>query len=168
MLKILKFNNKASLKILKVFLEKRKSIQKNQTSVVSQIIKNVKKYGDKAVINYEKKFSKIKTKSNNLMFSRNEINKISKKIDQKTKKSIDLAFKRIKNFHSKQKFISFTFKDKYKNVLSYKYSPLEKVGVYVPGGTASYPSTVLMNCIPAIVAGVKNIYLTTPSLNSLT
>ena len=100
------------------------------------------------------------------MFSRNEINKISKKIDQKTKKSIDLAFKRIKNFHSKQKFISFTFKDKYKNVLSYKYSPLEKVGVYVPGGTASYPSTVLMNCIPAIVAGVKNIYLTTPSLNS--
>ena len=75
MLKILKFNNKASLKILKVFLEKRKSIQKNQTSVVSQIIKNVKKYGDKAVINYEKKFSKIKTKSNNLMFSRNEINK---------------------------------------------------------------------------------------------
>ena len=44
--------------------------------------------------------------------------------------------------------------------------PLEKVGVYVPGGTASYPSTVLMNCIPAIVAGVKNIYLTTPSLNS--
>ena len=48
--------------------------------------------------------------------------------------------------------------------VSYKYSPIEKVGVYVPGGTASYPSTVLMNCIPAIVAGVKNIYLTTPSL----
>jgi histidinol dehydrogenase len=57
-------------------------------------------------------------------------------------------------------------KDKYKNELSYKYSPIEKVGVYVPGGTASYPSTVLMNCIPAIVAGVKNIYLTTPSLDS--
>ena len=166
MLRILKFDNKASVKILKIFLDKRKSIQKNQTTAVSQIIKNVKKYGDKAVINYEKKFSKIKTKSNNLMFSKNEINKISKKIDSKTKKSIDLAFERIKNFHSKQKFISFTFKDKYKNVLSYKYSPIEKVGVYVPGGTASYPSTVLMNCIPAIVAGVKNIYLTTPSLNS--
>ena len=51
-------------------------------------------------------------------------------------------------------------------MLSYKYSSLEKVGVYVPGGTASYPSTVLMNCIPAIVAGVKNIYLATPSLDS--
>ena len=57
-------------------------------------------------------------------------------------------------------------KDVYKNELSYKYSPIEKIGVYVPGGTASYPSTVLMNCIPAIVAGVKNIYLTTPSLYS--
>ena len=57
-------------------------------------------------------------------------------------------------------------KDKYNNILSYKYSPIEKVGVYVPGGKASYPSTVLMNCIPAIVAGVKNIYLTTPALGS--
>ena len=166
MLKVLKLNNNKSLKILKLFLDKRKSIQKNQTSIVSKIIKNVKKNGDKAVINYEKKFSKIKISSTNLVFSTKEINKISKKTDLKTKKSIDLAFKRIKKFHSKQKFSSFTFKDKYKNLLSYKYSPLEKVGVYVPGGTASYPSTVLMNCIPAIVAGVKNIYLTTPSLNS--
>ena len=82
------------------------------------------------------------------------------------KKSIDIAFKRIKKFHSKQKFLSFKYKDKFKNELSYKYSPIEKVGVYVPGGTASYPSTVLMNCIPAIVAGVKNIYLTTPALGS--
>ena len=48
--------------------------------------------------------------------------------------------------------------------LSYKYSPIESVGIYVPGGTASYPSTVLMNCIPAIVAGVKNIFMTTPAL----
>jgi histidinol dehydrogenase len=166
MLKVLKFDNKKSLKILEKFLDKRKSIQKNQTGIVSKIINNVKKQGDKAVINYEKKFSRIKTKSNKLVFSNKEINKIIKKTDSKTKKSIDLAFKRIKNFHSRQKFTSFTFKDKYKNLLTYKYSPFEKVGVYVPGGTASYPSTVLMNCIPAIVAGVKNIYLTTPSLNS--
>ena len=140
--------------------------QKNQTLIVSKIIHNVKKNGDKAVINYEKKFSKLRSSSTKLLFSKKEINEISKKTDLKIKKSIDLAYKRIKKFHSKQKFLSFTYKDKYKNVLSYKYSPIEKVGVYVPGGTASYPSTVLMNCIPAIVAGVKNIYLTTPSLNS--
>jgi len=166
MIKILKLNNKNSLKPLKIFLDKRKSIQKNQTSIVSKIIQNVKKNGDKAVLNYEKKFSQIKTKSNKILFSNKEINKISKKIDLKIKKSIDLAYNRIKKFHSKQKFSSFIIKDKYKNVLSYQYSSLEKVGVYVPGGTASYPSTVLMNCIPAMVAGVKKIYLTTPALDS--
>ena len=166
MIKILKLNNKNSLKLLKIFLDKRKSIQKNQTSIVSKIIQNVKKNGDKAVLNYEKKFSQIKTKSNKILFSNKEINKISKRVDLKIKKSIDLAYNRIKKFHSKQKFSSFTIKDKYKNVLSYKYSSLEKVGVYVPGGTASYPSTVLMNCIPAMVAGVKKIYLTTPALDS--
>ena len=166
MLKILKFNNKGSSKVLKVFLDKRKSSQKNQTTIVSKIIRNVKKNGDKAVINYEKKFSKLKKKSKKILFSRKEINKISNKTDIKTKKSIDLAYNRIKKFHSKQKFSSFKLVDKYRNVLSYKYSPLEKVGVYVPGGTASYPSTVLMNCIPAIVAGVKKIYLSTPSIGS--
>ena len=166
MLKNLKYNQKNSLKILTTFLEKRKSIQKSQTLSVERIIINVKKKRDKADLSYEKKFSKIKTKSNKIFFSSKEINKLSKKIDKKLKKAIDLAFDRIKKFHLKQKFSSFRFKDKYKNELSYRYSPIEKVGVYVPGGTASYPSTVLMNCIPAIVAGVKNIYLATPSLDS--
>tara|TARA_B100001093_G_scaffold440381_1_gene440868 strand:- start:168 stop:1469 length:1302 start_codon:yes stop_codon:yes gene_type:complete len=165
-LKVIKFSNKNSLKKLKNFLDKRKYIQKNQTAIVSKIINNVKRNGDKAVLNYEKKFSKIKTKSTKILFTTSEVNKISKKLDPKIKKSIDLAYSRIKKFHLRQKFVSFSFKDKFKNVLSYKYSPLEKVGVYVPGGTASYPSTVLMNCIPAIVAGVKNIYLATPSLDS--
>ena len=126
----------------------------------------MKKNGDKAVLSYEKKFSKIKTKSNKIFFSSKEINKLSKKIDKKLKKAIDLAFNRIKKFHLKQTFSSFRFKDKYKNELSYRYSSIQKVGVYVPGGTASYPSTVLMNCIPSIVDGVKTIYLATPSLDS--
>ena len=166
MLKILRYNKKNSSKELEVFLNKRNSTQKSQTSAVKKILLNVKKKGDKAVLNYEKKFSKIKTKSNKIFFSNKEVNKISKKTDKKIRSAIDLAYNRIKKFHSKQKFSSFKFKDKYKNELSYKYSALDKVGVYVPGGTASYPSTVLMNCIPALVAGVKNIFLTTPSLDS--
>jgi histidinol dehydrogenase len=166
MLKYLNYNKKNSLNNLEIILNRRKSTQKNQTSFVKKIISNVKKNGDKAVIKYEKKFSKIKNRSSKIIFSQQEINKIAKKTDKKIKQSIDLAFNRIKKFHSKQKFSSFTLKDKYKNEMSYKYSPIEKVGVYVPGGTASYPSTVLMNCIPAIVAGVKNIYLTTPSLGT--
>jgi histidinol dehydrogenase len=69
MLKILNCNSQNSLKVLELFLDKRKSIQKKQTSVVSKIIKNVKKNGDKAVLNYEKKFSKIKRKSKKIFFS---------------------------------------------------------------------------------------------------
>ena len=166
MLKVLNYNKKNSLKTLEVFLNKRKTIQRNQSKIVSAIIKKVKKKGDTAVLNYEKKFSKLKIKSKKIFFSKKEIKNISKKLDKKIKKAIDLAYSRIKKFHSKQKNLPYKLKDKYKNEFSYKYSPIEKVGVYVPGGTASYPSTVLMNCIPAIVAGVKEIYLTTPSLDS--
>ena len=166
MLKVLKYKKQRSSQTLEAFLNKRRFIQKSQTSAVNIIIQNVKKNGDKAVLNYEKKFSKIKTKSVKVLFTNKEINNISKKTDKKIKQAIDIAYNRIKKFHSKQKFLSFKFKDKYKNEMSYKYSAIEKVGVYVPGGTASYPSTVLMNCIPALVAGVKNIYLTTPSLDS--
>jgi len=166
MLKFLNYNKKNSLNNLKIILNERKFSQKSEMSVVKDIISNVKKNGDKAVLNYEKKFSKVKNKKNKIIFSKKEINQIVKKTDKKIKYSIDLAFNRIKKFHSKQKFLPFSLRDKYKNEMSYKYSSIEKVGVYVPGGTASYPSTVLMNCIPAIVAGVKNIYLTTPSLDS--
>ncbi len=166
MLKFFNADQKNSLKKLEEILNLRKIKQKIQSSKVRQIILSVKKNGDNALINYEKKFSNVKTKTKKLKFTKKEINSISKKVDKKLKRSIDLAFSRIKLFHSKQKFSSFKFKDNYKNELAYKFSPIENIGVYVPGGTASYPSTVLMNCIPAIVAGVKNIYLTTPSLDS--
>ena len=129
MLKKIKYSQKKSSRILSTFLEKRKSIQKSKTLAVNKIIQNVKKNGDKAVLTYEKKFSKIKTNSNKIFFSSKEVNKLSKKIDKKLKNSIDLAFNRIKKFHSKQKFSSFRFKDKYKNELSYKYSSIEK-GVF--------------------------------------
>ncbi len=166
MLKFIDSNQKNFSKKLESILEIRKLKQQNQSSVVKKILLDVKKQGDKAVIKYEKKYSKIKSKTNKIRFSQNEIKSASKSINKRLKKSIDLAFTRIKKFHSKQKISSFKYRDVLKNQLSYKYSPIENVGVYVPGGTASYPSTVLMNCIPAIVAGVKNIYLTTPALGN--
>tara|TARA_B100000963_G_scaffold315404_1_gene294505 strand:- start:198 stop:1502 length:1305 start_codon:yes stop_codon:yes gene_type:complete len=168
MLKLLNYSKKNSSSYLEEILNKRKSFQKTNISEVKNIISKVKKKGDSAVINYEKKFSKVKFKGKvgKIIFSKKEINIIAKKTDIRIKRSIDLAFNRIKKFHSKQTILPFNYKDKYKNVMSYKYSAIDKVGVYVPGGTASYPSTVLMNCIPAIVAGVKNIYLATPALNN--
>ena len=166
MLKFFNANQKNFLKKLEFVLTSRKLKQQNKSNLVKQILINVKKKGDRAVLNYEKKFSKVKSNTKKIKFSKNEINEISRKIDKELKRSIDIAFIRIKKFHTKQKFTSFKYKDNYQNELSYKFSPIERVGVYVPGGTASYPSTVLMNCIPAMVAGVKNIYLTTPALNS--
>ena len=166
MLKFLNANQKNFSRKLESILDLRKQRQQDQSSLVRKILSNVKKQGDKAVINYERKFSNIKSKGKQIKFTKQEINNISQKVDKKLKKSIDLAFFRIKKFHLKQKFSPFKYNDKYKNELSYKYSPIESVGVYVPGGTASYPSTVLMNCIPALVAGVKNIYITTPALGS--
>ena len=164
MIRYLNGNQNNIEKKLELILNERKKVQQNKFKVVKPMIENVKKNGDKAVIKYEKKFSNVKIKRIALKFSEKEINSIIKKVDQKLKQSIDTAFTRIKNFHKKQKIYPFKFKDKYKNELSYEYSPIDRVGVYVPGGTASYPSTVLMNCIPAMVAGVKNIFLTTPAL----
>ncbi len=164
MLKFFNANQKNFSKKLEVFLSSRKFSQQNKSISVKKIISEVKKNGDAALIKYERKFSNIKIKSKKIKFLKNEINKISKGINKDLKKSIDIAYKRIKKFHLKQKFSKFKYRDQYNNELSYKYSPIENVGVYVPGGTASYPSTVLMNCIPALVAGVKNIYLTTPAL----
>ena len=162
-LKYLNGNQNNFEKKLQLILNRRKFIQ-SKADIVKKIIKGVKKNGDKALIQYEKKFSNNKINETSIKFSKKEINKIEKGINLKLKRSIDIAYDRIKKFHEKQKILPFKFKDKYKNELSYIYSPIDRVGVYVPGGTASYPSTVLMNCIPAKVAGVKNIFLTTPAL----
>ncbi len=162
MLKNLNGNSKNFLPKLNFLLKKRRF---NDTAIhlrVKQIINDVKKNRDKSLIKFEKKFSLIKLSKKGLALNNSEINNIIRKIDKKTKKSIDLAFQRIKNFHNKQQVKSFNIKDKYKNYLAYESKPLNSVGVYVPGGNASYPSSVLMNCIPALLAGVRNIYISTP------
>ena len=158
MIKILdsKKNNFSSS--LDNLLLKRKNKIKFNSNIVVNVIRDIKKNGDKALIKYEKKFGK-----NSIIFSRpKEIQKQIKNLDKKVKKSIDLAYSRIFQFHSKQKVKNIFYKDKLQNKLSYKYMPIDSVGIYVPGGTASYPSTVLMNAIPAVIAGVKRIVMVNP------
>ena len=165
MLRIIKSNQKNFLSKLDSILDKRKFKNPNIDSKIKLIIKDIKKNGDAAIVKYEKKFSKSKNISiSKFKFSKEDKKKIIGKLDKKTKASIDLAYNRIFNFHKKQKLSSFSFVDRFKNSFSYKSNAINKIGVYVPGGLASYPSSVLMNCIPAIVAGVKNIYMTTPSM----
>ena len=158
MIKILdsKKNNFSSS--LDNLLLKRKNKIKFNSSIVINIIRDIRKNGDKALIKYEKKFGK-----SSIIFSRpKEIQKQIKNLDKKVKKSIDLAYSRIFKFHSKQKVKNIFYKDKLQNKLGYKYMPIDSVGIYVPGGTASYPSTVLMNAIPAIVAGTKKVVMVNP------
>jgi len=167
MLKLIKSNQKNFFSKLNYILDKRKNKNPNIDSKVKFIIQDIKKNKDFALIKYEKKFSKFKNISlNSIKLTKIEKSKIIKKLDKTIKNSIDLAYDRILNFHKKQKLSSFSFTDRYKNSFSYKSTAINKVGVYVPGGLASYPSSVLMNCIPAIVAGVKNIYMTTPSMGT--
>ena len=167
MLRLITSNQKNFLSKLNFILEKRKFKNPTIDSKVKLIINDIKKKKDLALVKYEKKFSKFKNISlNKIKFTDAEKNKIIKKLDKKTKVSIDLAYDRILNFHKKQKLYSFSFKDRFKNLFSYKSNAINRVGVYVPGGLASYPSSVLMNCIPAIVAGVKNIYMATPSMDT--
>ena len=158
MIKILdsKKNNFSSS--LDNLLLKRKNKIKFKSNIVINIIRDIKKNGDKALLKYEKKFGK-----NSIIFLKpKEIQKQIKNLDKKVKKSIDLAYSRIFKFHSKQKVKNIFYKDKLQNKLGYKYMPIDSVGIYVPGGTASYPSTVLMNAIPAIVAGTKKVVMANP------
>ena len=161
-LKILNGDKRNFIQELTKFLNVRKDTQSKNLFMVKKIVNDVRSNGDKAIFKYEKKFTKIKKLNKNFTLSDGEVFKIIKKLNKETKKSIDIAFNRIEKFHKKQLFKSFKFRDKYQNEMSYRYTPIESVGVYVPGGRANYPSSVLMNCIPAKVAGVKKIFMTTP------
>ena len=153
MIKILDSKNKNFDNILDNLLSKRKNkIQLSSASVI-KIIKDVKANGDKAILKYEKRFNKNSIIAPN----KEKINRLIKSLDPKVKRAIDLAYNRIYKFHSFQKFKNISYTDNLKNKLEYKYVPIEAVAIYVPGSTASYPSSVLMNAVPAIVAGVKSI-----------
>ena len=157
-MKILNSNSKNFGKILDSLLSQRKrKVQSNSVSVTS-IINDVKKNGDKALLKYEKKFNQ----NTIIVPSSEQISKSIKSLDKKVKQAVDLAYARIYKFHSLQKFKNISYTDNLNNKLEYKYLPIESVAIYVPGSTASYPSSVLMNAIPAIVAGVKRIIMINP------
>ena len=150
------------LALEKLLLLRKNKVQSNSVSV-SGIIKDVKKNGDKAVLKYEKKFNQ----NNVIVPTAQSIAKSIASLDQKVKKAIDLAYSRIYKFHSLQKFKNISYTDSLQNKLEYKYLPIDSVAIYVPGSTASYPSSVLMNAIPALVAGVKRIVMINPGFKGV-
>ena len=158
MIKQINCNKKNYLDNLTKFLDLRRSSKKPENKIISKILSDIKKNKNKALIKYEKKFSK----NSQIKPSIKEINNAIKFLDPKIKKAIDFALKRIFNFHIKQKNKNILYKDSLNNKIEYKYVPIQSVGIYVP---ANLPSTLLMNAIPAKIAGVKRIVLANPKNN---
>lgn len=146
------------------FLTKSQKADLNVTKIVDEIISDVKKNGDGALISYCNKFDKTDfKKAADFLVSAKEFSDAEKNLDSKVKQALKTAYLRIEKYHKKQLPKDFNFKDSQGVELGNHWRAIESIGVYVPGGTASYPSSVLMSAIPAIVAGAEEIVICAPS-----
>ncbi len=129
-------------------------------AVVSEIIDNVKKYGDNALFEYCEKFDKATL--TDLLVTEDEIAEAVSAVEPEFLEILKKAAANIRKFHEKQVRNSFIINDENGIVVGQKVIPVDRAGLYVPGGTAAYPSTVLMDSIPAKIAGVKEVVMVTP------
>jgi histidinol dehydrogenase len=163
MIPIIRYETEDGKKIVEQILSRSQLEHGNVQEIVDGILADVHKNGDKAVFNYTKQFDKIDIDASNMKVSKEEIEYAYTQVSQDLIRVIRHAAARIKDFHQKQKVNSWFEPNHNGEILGQLIRPLENVGVYVPGGKAAYPSSVIMNVIPAHVAGVKNIYMTTPA-----
>lgn len=130
---------------------------------VSNIIAGVRARGDEALLEYTNRFDRRTATIASLEITKSELDAALKRIPDELRNSLEHAASRVREFHEKQKQTTWTYEDDQGNVLGQKITPLGRVGVYVPGGKAAYPSSVLMNVIPAHVAGVAEIIMVVPT-----
>lgn len=157
-MKILNSNSNNFYNELDKIIDKRKTIDKITLKSVEKIINNVRKNQDRALILYERKFNN----NSKIIPNKDQILKAIRLLDPKIKRAIDDIYKRVKDWHSKQKPEDIYYKDKLNNKFYYKNKAIESIACYVP---ENLPSTLIMCATPAIIAGVKRIVLCTPSLN---
>ena len=155
MIKILKFNE---VKPEEVFARAENTV--NVEAIVAEIIANVREKGDKALYEYCEKFDKAKLDS--LQVTQQEISEAVAAVDPKFLEILRRAAANIRKFHEQQVRRSFIINDENGIVMGQKIIPVDRAGLYVPGGTAAYPSTVLMDSIPAKIAGCKEVVMVTP------
>lgn len=137
---------------------------RKESTVVREILEDIRQNGDIALIKYINRFESPKLPLTKVKLSQDEIDNAHDRTDDEMLNIIKTAIKNIQNYHNQFKLKNWDKKFfQNKSSLGMKITPIERVGVYVPGGTATYPSTVLMNVIPAQIAGVKEIALVTPS-----
>lgn len=145
-------------------LDKRASLDSGAyIDTVKEIISNVVKNGDQALVEYTKKFDDKNFDISKIEISKEEQKRAFDNLDSNIKRILLRSKDRIYSYHEHQMRTTWTYQDSLGAVLGQKITPLERVGVYVPGGRASYPSSVLMNILPAKVAGVKEIIMVTPN-----
>jgi histidinol dehydrogenase len=149
------------------FLAKREQTSYDEyENRVNDILENVKTKGNAALIEYTARFDQVTLDEQSLYVSDDEIKEAYEQVSPELIRVIKRAYDKIYTYHMKQKQYSWFDTDEFGTMLGQKVSPIERVGVYVPGGTAVYPSSVLMNIIPALVAGVQDITMTTPMLKT--
>lgn len=130
---------------------------------VAQIIKDIRQNGDEALLSYTQQLDQWAVSSDNVELTHNQLEKAWNNLPAEQKTALQCAADRIKAYAERQKLQSWRFDDEFGNSLGQAINPLQRVGVYVPGGKAAYPSSVLMNVIPAKVAGVAEIIMVTPT-----
>lgn len=158
----IKIDEVSKKRLLEDLLKRSPNNYDSYTESVNEIIADVKKQGDKAVFAYTKQFDQVELDATNIRVTKEEIEEAYDLVDQDLIDVIRKALINIKSYHEKQRQNSWFDSQPNGIILGQKVTPLEKVGVYVPGGKAVYPSSVLMNIMPAKVAGVSKIIMTTP------
>lgn len=161
-MKVVKVNEDAIENILSDLLKRSPNHYDEYQQSVDEIVENVKKNGDQAVFDYTERFDGAKINKDNILVTEEEIQEAYEQVDDALIEVIRKAIRNIRDYHAKQRQNSWFESREDGVMLGQKIMPMESCGVYVPGGKAVYPSSVLMNIIPAHVAGVKNIIMTTP------
>ncbi|WP_428667182.1 histidinol dehydrogenase [Reyranella sp.] len=149
------------------FLARNRDTDENVDRIVADIIADVRARGDAAVVDYTRKFDRVDTDAAGLRISDGDRRAAALQVPAAQREALEFAAKRIETFHRELLPADVEFVDYTGTRLGARYRPLDSVGVYVPGGTAAYPSSVLMNIVPAKVAGVKRIVMVVPTPDSV-
>ncbi len=161
-MRIVELTESTKKNLLKDLLKRSPSSYGTYEQTVSEIVNNVKENGDKAVFEYTEKFDHFALNSGNIRVTEEEIKEAYREIPEDLIEVYRHSAANIRTFHEKQLRQSFIETRPDGSILGQRITPIEKAGVYVPGGKAAYPSSVLMNVVPAKVAGVPKIVMTTP------
>ncbi len=161
-IRLVKTSDGAFASTLKRIIERHSGKAQSVEKKVAEIIRAVRERGDRALFHYTRLYDGVRLSRRTVEVSKREVDEAMKKIPARDLRTLRLAAKRIAAFHRRQMEKSWGYRDPIGIYLGQRITPLERVGVYVPGGKASYPSTVLMNTIPAKVAGVKEVVMTSP------